>query len=151
MRLPRPYIPWSVREQVVDRQMEEAGMWPSFAAETARSCERRVRLKLEELFGRPVDLHHRPALINRERSTVFKTGALAYIPDANNPNYLIYLFAGAGEEHDVETRVRGQHGQHSDLALVRKRRRKERKAKRPKRQWPKRKFPVRTRRGRIGL
>jgi hypothetical protein len=31
--------------------------------------------------------------------------------------------------------VRGLRGQHSDLALARKRKRKERKVKRPKRKW----------------
>lgn len=142
MRLPRPYIPWSVREQVIDRQMAAAKFTPSLAAGLATSVEQRVRWKTEEFFaGRAVELHHRPALVNREIIPVKKEdrGVAAwhdsfrvivrYNPDANDPAHLIYLPA---DEHDVETRVRGQRGQHSDLALARKRRRKERKLKRPK-------------------
>lgn len=140
MRLPRPYIPWSVREQVIDRQMRAAMFVPTVAARTSRKTEDRVRFKLEEFFaGKTVELHHDPALVNRVKIT--GRGPLQYDPDANDPAHLVYLVAGAGEEHDVRTRVRGEHGQHSDLALARKRRRKERKAKRPKRSWPKRKFP----------
>lgn len=141
MRLHRPHIPWSVREQVIDRQAAAAGFAPTWAADAhSRSAEQRVRWKLEEFFaGKAVELHHRPALCNRVRDRT-GLGRTYYIPGANDPDYLIYLLAGAGEEHDVETRVRGQHGQHSDLALARKRRRKERKAKRPKRKWPKRRL-----------
>ena len=141
MRLYRPHIPWSVREQVIDRQMAAAGFLCCMVAQYASSAERRVRWKLKEFCaGRAVELHHRPALCNRTRSTIYTTGPLAYIPAANDPDYLVYLLAGAGEEHDIETRVRGQHGQLSDHGVARKRKRKERKAKRPKRRWPSRKL-----------
>lgn len=142
-RLPRPYIPWSVREQVIDRQMAEASFAPTAAALDTDSAERRVRWKLEEFFsGKAVELHHRPALVNRHH--VYRDGrVVAYIPAANDPEHLVYLLAGAGEDHDVETRVRGLHGQHSDLALARKRKRKERKAKRRKTRWASR--PLRSR------
>jgi hypothetical protein len=140
MKLPRPYIPLYMRELALDRQMRKAGFEPSWASQRGRSIATRLRLKLEEFFGCvPAELHHRPALLNREIIRR-KDGSLGYLPPANDPYYLVYLTAG---DHDIETRVRGQHGQHSDLALARKRKRKERKAKQPKRKWPSRKFPKR--------
>ncbi len=127
----RPYIPLRVREQVLDLQMWEAGFVPSWAAQQGNNAATRLRMKLEEFFGCvPVELHHRPALVNRRHF-----GETRYVPDANDPDYLVYLPA---DDHDIETRVRGHHGQHSDLALARKRKRKERKARRPKRKWPSR-------------
>lgn len=86
------------------------------------------------------DLHldHDPALVNREkdvrlpngtvlrRVVVVPVGAevLRYYPDANDPEHLIYRVGGeTGSAHDVKTRVRGEHGQHSDLALARKNKR----------------------------
>ncbi len=136
MKLPRPHIPLHVREEVLDSQMQEAGFSPSWASQQGRSVAARLRLKLEEFFGCvPVELHHRPALVNRRHF-----GETRYVPDANDPDYLVYLPAA---DHDIETRVRGQHGQHSDLGLARKRKRIERKAKRPKRKWPSRQFSKR--------
>jgi hypothetical protein len=111
------------------------------------------------MFGdAKAELHHRPALVNRTR-VWYESGEFGYWPEANNPDHLVYLPA---DEHDIETRVRGQHGQHSDLALARKRkraekkankqrikavgyflawkRRQQRKAKRLKTHWPKRKL-----------
>ena len=131
MRLHRPYIPLYIREMALDRQMREVGVQTSWASRQGRSVATRLRMKLEEFFGCiPAELHHRPALCNRQRDA-----SGYYIPRANDPEYLIYLPA---DEHDVETRVRGQHGDYSDLAKARKRKRKERKAKRRKTQWPSR-------------
>ena len=128
MRLPRPHIPLSVREQVIDRQMRDAGIAEPKFTKYHGSTATRIAVKITALFGEnKVELHHRPALVNRLRKRSGK-----YLPDANDPNFLVYLPA---YEHDIETRVRGQHGQYSDLALVRKRKRKERKAKRPKTKW----------------
>jgi hypothetical protein len=96
----------------------------------------RLSVVLEALFGdAKVELHHRPALVNRQRKN---NGD--YVPDANDPEYLFYV---PEDEHDIETRVRGLHGQHSDLALARKHKRKERKAKRRKIKWASR--PLRSR------
>jgi hypothetical protein len=79
---------------------------------------------LFELFGLvKVELHHRPALMNRLQVDG------KYFPDAADPDYLVYLPV---DKHDIETRVRGLHGQHSDLAIARKRKRIERKTKRPR-------------------
>ncbi len=125
----RPYIPLSIRERVIDDQMREAKFTPTWASQQGRSVATRLRFKLEEFFGCvPVELHHRPALVNRQRK---ENGS--YDPPPNDPDFLVYLPA---DDHDIETRVRGQHGQYSDLALARKRKRKERKSGRPRRKWP---------------
>ncbi len=152
-RLARPHIPWLVREVVIDRQMAAARFTPTWASRQGKSAATRLRMKLEEFFGCvPVELHHRPALCNRQRYAD-KIG-IHYDPPANSVEHLVYLPAA---DHDIETRVRGQHGQHSDLGLARKRKRKERKialgnrliraAKEGrrivKRKWPSRPFPKR--------
>lgn len=132
MRLHRPYIPLSVRARVIERQCLEVGIAPMI--DDSISSANRIAFNLKECFGaQKVELHHRPAITNRQKYV--RNGETFYKPDANDPDYLVYLPA---DEHDIETRIRGQHGQHSDLALVRKRKRKERKAKRPKTKWPSR-------------
>ena len=151
MRLPRPYIPLAVRVLVAERQMKEAtgcvctndlGVpLPLFGA----TYGVRLRAALFHLSGGGrlrMELHHRPALVNRRRR---RNGD--YDPPANSPEHLVYL---AEDDHDVETRVRGLRGQHSDLALARKNKNiaknrdpKRRKAKiaQPKKQrWPSRPF-----------
>jgi hypothetical protein len=45
---------------------------------------------------------------------------VGYDPPANSADHLIYL---AADDHDIETRVRGLHGQHSDLGIARKNKR----------------------------
>lgn len=90
---------------------------------------------------RDLHLDHDPALVNREkmieivgcrswkptrRCVIVPKGAkvLRYFPDANDPAHLFWRVGGkTGSEHDVKTRVRGEHGQHSDLALARKNKR----------------------------
>lgn len=83
-------------------------------------------------------LDHDPALVNREKDVEVAHGqvfsrvvivppggvVLRYYPDANDPEHLIYRVGGeTGSAHDVKTRIRGEHGQHSDLALARKNKR----------------------------
>jgi len=99
MRLPRPYVPLHVQLAVALGQLR-----------TLLSCD-------------ALELHHRPALCNRERD------GDDYIPRANDPAYLIFIPAA---DHDIETRVRGLHGDYSDLAKARKRKRIARKQKRPR-------------------
>jgi hypothetical protein len=133
MRLPRPYIPLKIKIQVAERQASESVLWRDAIMPLGIKWTLRQRLTsaLTFLFGSlPVELHHRPALCNRPCS-----GAGVYEPDANDPDYLVYV---PKDEHDIETRVRGQHGDYSDLAKARKRKRKERKAKRRKTHWPSR-------------
>ncbi len=131
MRLPRPHVPLAVRVKVAERQFIE-----KFNSQPIRFWQadgKHLAVLLAALF--PVgkfELHHRPALTNRRR--YIRKGKTFYDPPANSADHLFYLLK---PDHDVETRVRGLYGQHSDLALARKRRRKERKAKRKRlHRWP---------------
>lgn len=137
-RLPRPYIPLSVRVQVAERQCRESG-W-IFPALEKQGKSKWLREMLGVLFGeQKAELHHRPALVNRRK--VMRGDKIAdYEPPANDPEHLVYLVES---DHDVETRVRGQHGAHSDLGLNRKNKRiaknrdpNRRKAKIPQRRDP---------------
>lgn len=132
-RLPRPYIPVSVRVQVAERQLIERGMFTFVGPASMR-----LRFSLKSLFNdKKAELHHRPALVNRRLK---RNGD--YDPPANDPAYLVYL---ADDDHDIETRVRGLHGQHSDFGLRRKNRRMDenrgRRKRRPKKKIPSRPFP----------
>ena len=136
-RLLRPYIPLKVREQVALRQMREALIPLPWFAKYPRNAAVRLRILLRTLFGLgKVELHHRPSLVNREHT---RDGG--YKPDANNPDYLVYL---RKDEHDIETRVRGIGAQLSDLAIARKRKRRERKETRRKTKWATRKLRSRS-------
>jgi hypothetical protein len=129
-RLPRPYIPVAVRAEVVWRQLVEANL-AQFVNIPERNKGVWVERQLRRLFGdsSKVELHHRPALVNRRRNRN------EYNPPANDPAFLVYL---PEDEHVIETRVRGPRGQHSDLAIARKRKRAERKNRRLKYRWPSR-------------
>jgi hypothetical protein len=135
-RLPRPHIPLKIRVHVAERQFDAAKSFAHENGERAASVFRsfvdrehwKGRSSLREqldmflrlLFGnQKAELHHRPALVNREK---IKRGGIivGYRPPANSPAHLFWL---PEADHDVETRVRGQHGQHSDLGLARKNKR----------------------------
>ena len=142
-RLYRPYIPIAIRVQVALRQAQAIGF---IAVDQSLTKKEQLKLLLYVLFGdAKVDLHHAPALVNRRRK---KNGD--YDPPANSPDHLEYM---REDDHDIQTRIRGQHGQHSDLALARKMKRiaktrdpTRRKTKIPQRvnPWPKgRGFPKR--------
>lgn len=120
-RLPRPHIPFSIRVMVATRQLYEAGINAGqHARQEGETLKDTLTRMLPVLFGdAKVELHHRPALINRRRK---KNGK--YDPDANDQNHLVYLVE---DEHDVETRIRGRNGAHSDLGLRRKLKRIEKK------------------------
>ena len=136
-RLPRPYIPLAIRCMVATRQLYEKGI-------NAGQHARREGETLKELLARllwvlfgdaKLELHHTPSLVNRRRK---RNGD--YDPAANDYRHLEYMLEDA---HDIETRVRGRHGQHSDLALARKNKRiarnrdpKHRKVKIPQRKNP---------------
>lgn len=141
-RLPRPRIPFDVRLAVALRQLgrdaDTIKMLVDIAKEQ-RSCGSELKIALAELLnregGNKLELHHRPSLVNRPRK------GDDYVPRANDPDGLVYL---RDDDHDVETRIRGLHGQHSDLALARKNKRiarnrdpKRRKAKiKSGNRWP---------------
>lgn len=117
---------------VAERQARELGLVAP--SRQGLTDSRYLNVLLSFLFGgRKIELHHRPALVNRRR--YIRNGKTLYDPPANSTEHLFYLL---DDEHDIETRIRGQGAQLSDLAIARKRKRKARKAKRPKHKWPSR-------------
>lgn len=151
-RLPRPHIPLDVRCRVALSQVVPHG-----GIDVEALIERhRGKLKryLDDLLSRLADrlgcstrelhLDHDPALENRKQLhsvSAAITGDetfMRYEPDANDPRYLIYREGGfSGSDHDVKTRIRGEHGQLSDHGLARKEKRRQRKLTKPKTKWPK--------------
>ncbi len=126
-RLYRPYIPIAVRVQVAERQVG----FPPCPEATPSS---RLEGLLLMLFGdEPADLDHDPPLGAREK--IWKDGkVVGYIPDANDPDHLVYR---AHATHLIKTNVRGLRGQHPDRVLIKKQRRLERPSKpKRKREWP---------------
>lgn len=106
-------------------------------------------------------LDHDPALGLRQQIAEGQNMRLRYLPDANDPEFLCYRPHGAQHagSHDVKTRIRGDHGQYSDITLIKRQRRRDRRAcKEPakkarglsltkqKTKWPKRSFPKRKKR-----
>lgn len=125
----RPPISDRVKLAVILRQLGE--MWPELVMRNAiksRTLGYTTRTKLDELAAllgvsaSELRLDHNPALVNRRRRGEGKK--TVYVPDANDPEYLIYR---TRSDHDIKTRVRGDGAQLSDLAIVRKRKRKSRK------------------------
>lgn len=147
MKLPRPHIPVAVRLEVAVRQYRACNK--AFPKSTNTLADSLLQLRLSDgrklrwfltmLFGigSTPELHHRPALCNRQRYAD-KTG-IHYDPPANDPEFLVYLPA---DDHDIETRVRGVGAQHSDLALRRKNKNiaRNRDPKRRRHRWPKRRL-----------
>lgn len=189
-RLPRPNVPTAVELAVVLRQNgDDAATVKATVARSKKSrrlsADRDANLfVLACTLACPVaslDLDHDPALENREKLVEMPDGrrrrvviapkgavVLRYFPDANDPEHLFYRPREHehGGSHKVKTLVRGDHGQHSDLALNNKLKRiarnrgGKRVAKRfptrhlggraadsarrpesPKKRWPKRTFP----------
>jgi hypothetical protein len=156
MKLDRPYVPMIIRVAVAERQCREAGKQHAIPPPAWRESDR-LSYMLGLLFdNEKAELHHRPALCNRERYE--HKGRTYYRPPANDPEYLVYLTEA---EHDIETRVRGAGAQLSDLGQLRKAKRREKKEARQlaeinrarcfpagafgqaskKRKWPSRPFP----------
>lgn len=135
-RLYRPHIPLSVRVQVAYRQLGFTGCLAEPDHRTGRvsaSWElKRALDALSFLLGcevKDLRLDHHPALCNRQQFRNGRGEIVRYVPDANDPNHLIYR---SHADHDIKTRVRGDGAQHSDLALRRIAKRRERKAERGK-------------------
>lgn len=147
-RLLRPSIGIEARCRIVLRQMGE--LWPDEVIRLNRFVPRetvfRVGLakllaaKLKELAAllncdvAELRLDHDPALGVRRK--VFRKGIhVGYSPPANSLEHLGYRPHPAKHagSHDIKTRVRGDRGQLSDIALVkRNRRQEEREGVRPK-------------------
>ena len=141
MRLYRPSISDSLKIQVALRQLREFNAPDALLERTEKRLPHYLAKLLVGLatyfgdqFGK-LELHHRPALTNRHR--FIRNDKIFYDPPANSIEHLVYL---PEHDHDVETRVHGIGAQLSDLAIARKRKRKERKATRPKHKWPSRKL-----------
>lgn len=135
-RLYRPHIPLDVRCRVAMRQLGE--LWPDEALEAHDGALGaflvQLLKKLTELLGEEtLHLDHDPPLAARlvmTRSTINMLNeglATVYIPDANDPDYLIYRGAQA---HKIKTNVRGEHGQHPDRVLIKRERKRLRKPRR---------------------
>jgi len=132
-RLFRPPIPLEVKCRVLLRQLGE--MFPN-AVITARPRglgrlhALLMRQLADALMCLPEDLRldHDPALALRERTGEGKS--TVYTPAANDPEYLAYRPHGAEHDgsHDVKTRIRGDHGQFSDITLIKRERRRQKKA-----------------------
>ena len=131
-RLKRPHIPLAVRVIVAERQFDAATSFPHENGKRNAAAFRtfvdrdgwkkrnplreQLNTLLRLLFGdQKVELHHRPSLVNRRQK---RNGD--YDPPANDPAHLFYLLE---DDHDVETRVHGLCGAHSDLGLLRKNKR----------------------------
>lgn len=146
-RLPRPYVPLSVRVQVAE------AMLPIEVLTAHNLGGLRARLEFALAWAFPdTDIHldHDPPLGAREK--IMRDGEIVgYKPDANDPRFLIYR---TKVDHKLKTNVRGEHGQHPDRVLIKKQRRRERPpskrrkvkiqnrgfSKGQKRAWPKRPF-----------
>lgn len=136
-------------------------MWP----EDVLKANKNKTLLLDELLQRlcnligaeELHLDHEPALALREK--IFRDGKhVEYRPHSCDPEHLIWRDK---QDHKIKTIVRGDGAQFSDLALIRRKKRREKKAAEAKMRnkrhgfgkrrkeirgrwkWPKRKFPNR--------
>ena len=162
-KLPRPYIPYSVRVAVAEQQMAARGHAVIFSPPPSNTRQRLAEL-LRVLFGEqppgePLQLDHDPPLAGR----IFNPKTQRYKPDANDPRFLIWRTKA---DHKRKTYLRGDGGQFSDRILIKRERRRKREeapapvsafkammaeaiekrkefAKRNKRKWPSRPFPRR--------
>lgn len=133
-RLYRPHIPLEVRCRVAMADILKAGGNPfphsrrdreSLAGFLARLLE--VLAGLRKCTVQDLRLDHDPPLGARPQHR--RGDETLYTPDANDPEHLAYRPHGAEFDgsHDVKTRIRGDHGQFSDIALIKRERRRERK------------------------
>lgn len=128
-RLYRPHIPIKVRCRVAMRQLGE--MWPDRVLEEWEgplgALLDMLLAKLGPLLSNEevIDLHldHDPPLAARGLMHKRKTGTVVYVPDANDPEHLVYREKHA---HHIKTNVRGEGAQHPDRVLIKKQRRRER-------------------------
>jgi hypothetical protein len=118
-RLVRPHVPLSVRLEVIARQLQRDGKLMAVLTVSVLTMKNSDRLAylLKAMFGdQPYELDHDPCLALRYRDD--ETGE--YDPPANSAEHLVYRLR---DEHKTKTRIRGDHGQFSDLALIRREKR----------------------------
>jgi hypothetical protein len=155
-RRPRPPIPLFTRLVVAARTALD--LPPEFALAIARDAKAHGCMGewLEVLLGQaahqmgcPVSelrFDHEPALRVRPYNPKIKNVACRFIPPANDVASIILRPHSPEYEgsHHVKTVVRGDHGQYSDVVLIKRERRRERGKKKPrskiaarKQPWPK--------------
>lgn len=142
---PRPNIPVATKLAVAGRQIQNIGgldILMEYAmkkeGETMTHLLERRLVGLASLLGCPrqdLRLDHDPALRWRRYDPRVKNVAARFQPNANSPEHLIYR---TKEDHHIKTQIRGEHGQHADMVLIRR----ERKRENPK---PKRKHKLASR------
>lgn len=134
-RLFRPHVPVAVRQTVATRQLGDAIFVQRLHRNEGESASAHLARLLSALAGKlgcaieDLRLDHDPPLAMRPQ---FRRGLgkkTYYEPDANDPKHLFYRPHGTQFEgsHDVKTRIRGDHGQYSDVVLIKRARRQERK------------------------
>jgi len=122
------------------RQLGE--LWPDEALKANKGGSGafldRLLFKLAEILGCEVKdlcLDHDPALATRRKKGEGRK--TVYIPDANDPEFLIYREKHA---HHIKTNIKGDGAQYPDRVLIKRARGNRVK---PKRKWPTRPFPKR--------
>ena len=139
-RLYRPSIPLAVKCRVVMRQLGEMFIEDVLAAHPGKlklllSAKMTAFAIITGCEVSDLRLDHDPPLAARPRERRGLGRVTYYMPDANDPDHLFYRPHGAQFEgsHDVKTRIRGDHGQFSDIQLIKRQRRRERgpKPKKP--------------------
>lgn len=132
MKLPRPFIPYSVRLIVAERQcrefLDDTMVSVRIAMDADRTMKERLHNLLHLIFGdEPRHLDHQPALVLRD----YNPRTERYTPDANNPEYLRYRTVTS---HKIKTTVSGDGAQRSDIsAMMHQRRMDENRGKRKRR------------------
>lgn len=144
-RLPRPHIPLAVKCTVAVRQL--GFLWPDQVVAEARSKSALLDELLTKLAGllgcevKDLRLDHQPPLAVRDKVRNRAGEIVAYVPDANDPEHLIYRTAHA---HHIKTNVRGDGAQFPDRVLIKRERHREKKPKsRTRKAWGSRPFPAR--------
>lgn len=138
-RLYRPHIPLKIRVQVAERQLraipEQSAIVETIEETTETWSEQlhHLLLYLARALGCEVSelrLDHDPPLALRPQERRGLSKKVFYTPDANDPDHLFYRPHGAQHDgsHDVKTRIRGDHGQYSDIVLIKRQRRRDRAA-----------------------
>lgn len=141
-RLPRPPIPIVVKLFVALRDLGDMPADKIVAHVETQRRNRRLGVRLSQVLQSlaaklgcardELRLDHEPPL--GARAKIWKGGVvggeiIGYVPAANDPDHLGYrphatTFDGS---HDTKTRIRGEHGQHSDIVRIKRQRRLERR------------------------
>jgi hypothetical protein len=137
----RSYVPIAVQVIVSEKLVRSLGGTPAPADGGSLSWRWRVNMRIasgiKKITRDSWHLDHDPSLAVRP----FNPHTGKCTPDANDPEHLFYR---TKEDHRTKTFVHGEHGQYSDIALIKRERRRNQPAK-PKRKIASRPFPKRSR------